>query len=338
MDWIKENKAVAGLGIVTLLVAGGLYFLGSSWASKQEEALLAFEDNRNQLQRLESQAPYPDKAHLDETRKKVTEYRGRVEGLQKSLLTFRPKSFEKIPPADFSNRLNDANGKVKALYTERGIEFPDDWQLGFESYTGAPPEAEATAFLNYELEAMVWLYTQLAQAGPAALLNVVRQPLPVEEGKPMDGGKDAAPYFSLPIELTFRGREAAVRRFIAGLVDSDAYFFTIRSIRIQNDKFESVPEKDDVEFKEAPAASPFGGAFDNFVVPDDLAPVPEEGAPAEGEAAPAEEAVPPPPEEEAGGERVLGQVLGAEQLNVHLELELLLFRGNVNLPTANPNT
>ena len=75
------------------------------------------------------------------------------------------------------------------------------------------------------------------------------------------------------------------------------------------------------------------------MIPEDVSPAPDESAevPPAGEA---EEAVIPaaPPADEGGGERILGQVLGSEQLNVFLELELLLFKPDVKLPNVNSNS
>jgi hypothetical protein len=126
-------------------------------------------------------------------------------------------------------------------------------------------------------------------------------------------------------------------------VNSQEHFFTVRSLRVQNEGFETVPEKDEVEFEKKAgdaggAADPFSGAFDNLVIPEDVSPAPDETAevPPAGEGdAPAIPAI--PPAGEVGGERILGQVLGSEQLNVFLELELLLFKPDVKLPSVNSN-
>ena len=54
-------------------------------------------------------------------------------------------------------------------------------------------------------------------------------------------------------------------------------------------------------------------------------------APEPDPAIPPVEDVPPAAEPE-GGERILGQVLGSEELNVFIKLELVLFKDDVKLP------
>ena len=200
----------------------------------------------------------------------------------------------------------------------------------------------------------------MAEAGPSELLNVHRPPLPVERGEPMvptvekRGRKprQAAqtpqkPFFALPIELTFRGREASLRRLLGALADSKEYFFVVRSMRVQNVKYDTPPKSKDVEF-EAPKPAEGIDLFGDF----DFEDLPGEdggsgedatdGATDEGETPPdgeAPEGGEPEPEPEAeadapGGERILGQVLGAEELHVFLQLELILFRDDVELPAV----
>ena len=99
-------------------------------------------------------------------------------------------------------------------------------------------------------------------------------------------------------------------------------------MRIQNEKRSKPPKKDDVEF-DAPVGvgvgDTFENSFDNELIP--------EGDPPEGD--PVDPASDPVlPDEEEGGERVLGQVLGAEEVFVFLQLDLLLFQDkeDVKLP------
>lgn len=345
-DWIKDNKLAASLLLVAILGALGTFFFAGKKTEAFETAKNDFDSSASRLQQLEGRKPYPSDEKLKARRKAVVEFRGRMVGLQKGLLQYRPKDFAKVTPAAFTTRLTEVGDALKASYTEKEIKFPENWQMGFEVYTSSPPKDASTSYLNYQLSGLDWLYQQLVEAGASELLNVYRPALPVEQGQPMmpDAGKGrgreqpaAKPYFALPLELTFRGRESSLRQLLSTLAESKDHFFIVRSMRVQNVKFDKPPRMTDVEFESAKRA---GGddLFDGFdfedLPGDDGAPEGDGTGTDEG-ASPDEgaELVPEGPEEDSPGtERTLGQVLGDEELHVFLQLELILFRGDVKLP------
>lgn len=349
MNWIKENTFAAGLLLVAFAAIIGTYLFAGSRTKAFDESKAAFDASASRYTDLARIQPFPSAANLEARRKDVVAYRGQVEGLQKALLTYRPEKFEKIRPGEFTTRINEVGKALKASYTTAGIAYPEKWQLGFETYTSSPPRDGATDFLNYQLSAFDWLYQSLAKSGLSELLNVYRTKLPVEDGKPMGGGQQggkgkqrsnnagsAKPYYVLPVELTFKGREASLRKFLEELANSKEYFFVVRNMRVQNQRAEAPPKKSDANFKAevAPAADDAGDPFAgfDFVIPG------EEGDDTgigddvpEGE----DDAIEPSAPEvnpQDSGEQILGQVLGAEEVFVFLQLELLLFRDNVALP------
>ena len=346
-DWIKDNKLAASLLLVAVLGGLGTFFFSGKKTEAFETAKNDFDSSASRLQQLEGRKPYPSDEKLKERRETVREFRGKIAELQKGLVQYRPKEFAKITPAAFTTRLTEVGDALKASYTDKDIKFPDAWQMGFEVYTSSPPKDASTSYLNYQLSGLEWLYQQLADAGVSELLNVYRPALPVEQGQPMmpeNGGKGpgrgqpaAKPYFALPLELTFRGRESALRELLSTLAESKDYFYLVRSMRIQNVKFDQPPRMTDVEFEEAKSGGGddlFSG-FDFEDLPGDDG-APEEVDPGTGEGETPEETtevVPEEPEEESPGtERILGQVLGDEEIHVFLQLELILFRDDVQLP------
>jgi hypothetical protein len=337
MNWIKQNKFEAMLLLVVVVIAIGIFMFGNSQGAAYEEDLGRFEDANSQIAVYENAAPFPNPAHVDDRRVQVTAFQGDVEGLQESLLAFRPAEFRKISPAEFTTRLNATSEKLKALYGDK-IEFPDAWQAGFEAYTSSPPKDQATDFLSYELAAMEWIFTTLAKAEPSALLNVYRPKLPIETGASMEPeaprtskGKRSRskvaskPYYKLPLELTFRAKESTLREFLSTLAGSEEHFVVVRSMRVSNTN-PNAPSESDAEFDDGggDAAEEGEGAFDAFSGFE----FPEEDEGEDGDEEAVEE------EEVAEGQRNLGQVLGAEELNVFLNLEIHLFRDDVELPGA----
>ncbi len=359
-DWIKDNKFEAGLFVVVLFCVIGAYLVGGKAGTRYKEHKDYYDSRKAEKVQLESRKPYPNRENAEEFEEKVADYGQVIDGLQTKLLAFRPKEFKQIAPPEFAALLNTAIEELAKRYTEAGIEFPaDQWRLGFERYTETPPRDDATAYLSYQLEALKWLFNALADSRPSALINVYRGELPVEKGVSMDGetnekparrnrGKSRAPavaekpYYTLPVELTFKAPEPAVRKLISTLVGNKNYYFVIRSLRIQNEKRDQAPGKEDVDFKDAaPAGDAFLNTFD-LVVPEEgdpgetPAPGKETPPPADQPAAPVEdpalpgEEEPPIPgeggEAKQGGSRILAQVLGAEEVFVFLQLDLVLFK------------
>jgi hypothetical protein len=350
-DWIKENKFAAAMLAVAVVAIVGTYLFSGTQSEDYEGSLGAFQTSSGDYSSLVRTEPYPDPAGLEAYRKDIVAYKGQVEGLQKALLAFRPEKFEKVRPAEFTTRINEVGNALRKIYDKNGIKYPEKWQLGFEGYTSSPPQDNATDFLNYQLDGLNWLYTALAKSGPSELLNVYRSRLPIEDGEPMGvappsgnqrgRGKQQAgpvdPYFTLPVELTFRGPESSLRKFLTEISNSKKYFYVVRAMRVENTKGEIPPKKSDANFKaeEAPEVSdPFGAGVFDFVIPgDDGAPPAEEGEePAPEEDAPAADVVLPEVDAPASGEQILGRVLGGEEVFVFLELELILFQDNVALP------
>ena len=340
-DWIKNNKFEALLLLVVILVGLGAYVYGSGKGRAYTEAKASFDEHAQSVARLKGKKPFPDQAKAAAFEEQVDAYEEVVNALENKMAAYRPETFEQIPPPRFIENLNTARAEVARALEARRVEYPEDkFYLGFESYTGTLPKEPATAYLDYQLTALKALFETVAAARPSALLNVHRPKLPVEEGKSMDateepatgrGGRrtsrkpkgPSAPYYRLPVEVTFRSTEPVARQILSDLASHKDHYFVVRSIRIQNEERDNAPEKDEVQFDAPPAAEPAGGEefeeFEDFEDADDPA------APADPEA-PAEPAFPEEEDEPVAGTRVLGQVLGREQIFVLLEIDVLLFK------------
>ena len=353
-DWIKENKFEAGMLVAVVLISIVAYLFGGKRGAAYQEHKENYGVAANSVTQLRQKKPFPNPDNVKKYQAEIDGYRTVIEDLQGKLLAYRPAEFKKILPSEFIDRLNAARTKLAGDFTANGIEFDEKWHLGFESYRGSPPRDDATKYLNYQLDALTSLFESLAGSKPSALVNVYRKQMPVEKGDSMDGGsatptprrgrprgpRQAAttppPFYRLPLELTFKAQEPAARKFIAAVASNKDYYFVIRSMRIQNEKRDKPPKKDDVKF-DAPVGvgvgdtggvgegDTFGNSFENELIP--------EGDPPEGD--PVDPGFDPVlPGEEEEGERVLGQVLGAEEVFVFLQLDLLLFQDkeDVKLP------
>ncbi len=332
-DWIKNNKFEALLLLGVIIVAVGAFLFGSGKDRLYEEAKGTYGQHRQSVMGLEGKKPYPTPASATEFELQIDAYEEVVDDLQEKMLVYRPEALTKIPPPQFIEKLNAARSEVTRAFDSRRVEYPGDkFYLGFENYTGGLPKDGATAQLGYQLGAMKALFGVMADAGASALLNVHRAQLPVEKDKVEEAPKGRRkksstkepPYHRLPVEVTFRSTETVMRKIISDLASHEDYYFVVRSIRIQNEKRDQAPAKDDVKF-EAPAeeaGEPFADEFGDALPPDDSGEPADPALPGD----PVAPGDPDPAVEAAEGRRILGQVLGAEQVNVLLEIDVVLFK------------
>jgi hypothetical protein len=351
MSWIKDNKFAAMLGGATLLGAIVLFYVGMSYRGKYAKALQAYQDAAGEVDEFEGLPLYPSDANRDGKTKALNEYRKAIAGLQDGFEKFRPKEIKNITPQDFTGNAKSAKEEVDKAFEEAKTKLPDGFFLGFETYSsGSLANEAATGILNYQLGAIKELMLSLAKAGPSQLQNFHRVKSPEEDGGKWTPGPDDTSR-AYPMEVTFKGTEKSAREFVASLANSAGYFYTIRSLRIANDK-NKAPNKADAKFEVATpaggaaktAADPFGGAG-GFVLPgDEPAPAP---APAPGGAKPAAPATPTAPatpatpapapaaaKKPADSSRILNPILGEEEIQVFLRIDVLQFLPVKDLPAV----
>lgn len=319
-----------GLIAGTLLIGGGLVALGLKQGSRYDEALAEYADVKSDVESMARIQPYPTEENLEERKKEVVAFRGKVEGLQNALQQFRPESMEKTSPQEFQNRLVKSTSELTELFQKQGISYPEQFAMGFERYRNDLANPEATAKLNYQLGALAYVFQEMAKVQTYGLRNVVREPFPAETGRDwLAGTRGPVPlYQSFPMEIVFLAEEEAVNEFINTLSSSKDYFFAIDMVRISNENL-SAPVRSQAQLaeeEEAAAETTTGGGFGSFTFGDETV----EEEPAEGESEePAEAMV------KLDSSRILGQVLGNEAVYVGIQFRLLLFSEGVALPEIN---
>ena len=328
MTWIKDNKFLVTLGAVTLLGVIGLVVFGMKGASRYEAAKEKFDLAASEAASYERQPLYPREENRQGKSKAIDDYKEATAELQQAFKPYRPEKLENISPQAFTNRLKEVNAELTAAFADAGVEVPEEFFSGFERYRTTLANNKATGILKYELEAVRYMMLALAESGASGLRNLYREPLPEEAGrewKPAE--KQIQVARALPLEITFVGPEKAARQFVSTLVDTDPYFTVIRTIRISNTN-QKPPMASDAKFDRpaaagaaAPAAAPFENIFgEAFAEPE---------AETEGEEAPAPA---PPPAPAADSSRILAQVLGNEEVQVFVRLDLMQFLPAKKLP------
>ena len=243
MSWIQENKFVAGWAGVTAVIVGGILYVGLSQGGAFDEKLEQYQDLKGRYASLEKSKPYPSAANLSEREEGIEEYGEAIKEVRGLVAGYRPEKLEKMTPEQFKDVQVKMDTELHQVFADAKTELPADCLFGFEEYSTSAVKAGATAKLNYELGAMQWMFSRLAEVKPSALSNIRRVELPEESGRvakvepqPKKGKKKSAGKGNkgnkntqlaagradqlMPGEISFTASESSVREFLLTLVNS----------------------------------------------------------------------------------------------------------------------
>ena len=319
MSWIKENKFIATLIGITLALVAALAFIGNQAATRYEEAKASFDEANGDATGFESMALYPKSENRDGKVKALDDYRKSVDMLQGSFEKFRPKDLPNLSPQVFTDQLKAADEELRKAFEASKTKIPDAFFVGFEGYRTTLASEKTTGILNFQLQALKETLLNLAKTSPTELRNLHR-PILVEEAGQVFTPAAGDVARALPFELTFVGTEKSAREFVSSVTKLDKYFITIKGFRITSTK-KDAPKAADAKFEAA--SEPIGtkseaDAGGGFVLP--------------GETPAAEAATPQAAPAPLNSGRILSQVLGSEEVQVFLRLDLLQFLPAKNLP------
>ena len=304
MSWIKDHTFSIALGGTTLAAIGALAFVGMNAGSKYGEAKTEFDTAVDEARSFEALALYPQPENRDGKQKALDDYRKSLDSLQESFGKFRPGEIKNISPQDFTNNLIAVNDELSQAFGKTQTALPEEFFCGFENYKESLARGSATGMLDYQLKGIRAVLMTLAAAGPSELKNLHRPPLGEEDGtefKPAENQVARA----LPLELTFQASEKSLRGFMSALSKLESHYAVVRSIRISNAKKEP-PRTSDAKFDNPPPQA----APEMFL--DAAQPDAQPAAPAAG--------------------RILSQVLGMEEVQVFVRIDLMQFLPPAKLP------
>ena len=314
MSFIKEKPFVVGVGVVTLLAAGGLGYFITQQSARYEAAVESYGDAQSNDSQFRNMELFPTEENREKKEEAVEVYSERLSKVEETMASYAPATLNDVTSDQFTSKLKAEAETLRSAFEAAGTELPNTFAMGFEQYLSQLPRQEATGELNYQLDAVTWLLKELARERPSAITNINRPKLSIEDdGQPLSEGVHRWPY-----QLTFKGTEKALRTLLSSISQSDNYLFEIDAVRISNEKT-TAPKKDDVEFVKVagglPAAEPEveePAGNGGFVIPGQIV----EDEP--------EEPIAPAAVPSAGGEMVLSQVLGQEEIIVLLDLDLVV--------------
>lgn len=327
MSWIKDNKFVVGLTGGTLAGVALLYVAGAKGQSDYAAASEQYQSAQTEVANCAKTNPYPSADNRDAKKKALEDYRKDLTSLQSAFDSYRSGELKNLTPEEFANRLKSANKEIREALSASNTKVPDAFYCGFETYQSKLANGKVTGVLNYQLEGVKSILQALAKAGVSQLTNVHRPLLAEESGGEAYQPKPGDVAQALPLELAFVGPEKSVREFLSSLNRLDGRFVVVRTIRITSTKADA-PKVADAKFQTASVKDAGGAKADDafgggFVLPDD-----------DSEKKPANEAKKPakPAAKPAESGRVLSQVLGLEEVQVFVRLDMLRFLPAQKLP------
>ena len=256
MNWIKENKFLAGFFAVMLAGLGALGYLLFAAMGSYDEATTRYNEQASELGRLQGLPLSPDKKNLDALVAQKKDAAEVVAAFQASLAT---KAFPLVPmtPEEFQDKLKATKTAAVERAAQGGTHLPEKFFLGADTYETRPPTPEAAAPLGRELKAIEWVLNQLFDNHVTDLEPMKRDPLPEESGK--KGDKKGKLVSTHSFEITMVCRQPALAAIMNAITGPKApQFYIPRVVRIKSEN-----EKGPQRVVNAPAPVPVPAATPN---------------------------------------------------------------------------
>ncbi|MEO7933647.1 MAG: Amuc_1100 family pilus-like protein [Chthoniobacterales bacterium] len=236
MNWFTENKIFTSVLMVIVVAALALGYLTFAASGKYDEAVQSYQTGMAKLTQLRSLAPYRNTENLKKVQAQVTEYKGQTEELHAELIQ-RQGMIAPIDPSAFQGHLRELVSKTIEHSTQRGVELPPKFYLGFERYESELPRNDITGLLNWQLAAIDAVVNRLIDLKVAKISSVLRPALPGElVAEP--SSKDVPLFKKYPFEVVFVGYPGNVQTLLNDL-DSFPQFTIARAVRIENEQLKS---------------------------------------------------------------------------------------------------
>lgn len=291
---------------VAVVVGGGLLVLGFLEKRTFSKSVSEYNALSKSLSNMEAMEEYPSPEAVENAKRALTLYKGKIEGVRASLKGSTIEGFQNTTPGEFASKLNAASETLKQKYGEKRVSLPEEWYLGFEKYASVPAPKEATGVLNYQLEALTWLHEELVKHNPISVTNIYRKETREEVGE--KALKKAPLYTSLPIEFTFVADEVNAREFLNALANSNKYFYTLDTVKIKSVEVDAEGESEESTVKVEAKLNTLeqflndGGRDQNSIAEGDV------------------------------DNKIFEQILGQEKVAVFLDLNLTYFPAELKLP------
>ena len=319
MNWVTENKFLAGFSVVLLGGVGTLGYLTYGAMGKYEDASGKFQTATGAFKNARSSNP--NQATLNMLLKQKQDLTDGFEALQ-SELKARVPVVEPIKKAAFQEKLKNSVARIGARASEVGVKLPQGFYMGCEAYQSKTPEEAAATPLARQFRAIENIMDILLQTGGVELQELKRELLPEEHpsaksppppaglAKTQAGNDKPAPKLvgKMGFTVKFACTDSAFRQILNAIVGHKEQFFVIRNVELHNERPEPPPKVPLV----APSPPPPTPPGTSPSVPQ------EPGAQIKAAGAPA-------PPAQAPKKAMLEYIFGTERVIATLQIESLDF-------------
>ena len=263
MNWIKQNKLLAGIAMVAIIGSIALLWFAFTSMGAASKSISAHKSAVGEIGRLQNANLFPNAANLAAKEEAVSNLQAETRALRAGLgEKFGVGAAE--DPATFGQRVQKKFEELKTEWEAAGITVPKDFFLGLERYRqSVAANPAAVADLDAQLSAISTVIAAAVKSGVSSVDKFTRAPVAGEEGGP---NKDSVkgPLRRYAIEIQCTGSEASTRALVNALAAANDHFFAFRAIRLQNE-IQTGPKKEEVRKQVAAApTAPAGGAADLF--------------------------------------------------------------------------
>src|ERR1700693_508704 len=271
MNWYRENRWLGNFVIafaVSLLPAFWFLFYAKGQFA---EACARFNEVATERTRLEHLNPFPNEDNFRKTQAALTNYGATLNKTKEELKT-QTVPLAPLAPNEFQSRLRRAIVNVTERARSNRVKLPENFNLGFEEFTGALPDAAASPLLGQQLNQAELLVNILIDNRVDAITIVTRPTAPAE---PAAAASPAARKASTEspkvvewavVDLAFMASPSALRKVLNQIASSDRQFFIVRTLHVRNEQQKGPPrEQGAASNATAPAAATPHGAT-KFIV------------------------------------------------------------------------
>ncbi len=182
MDWIKQNRFLAGyIGVMTLGTIGLGFYLFTGWKGAKA-ASESYQETARNVDMLERRPIFPSEENLEAKRRQVAAYGTAVDQLQEQLTRGQRAIKPGLKEQDFRKIMNGEVEAVAAMAASKGMRLPEEFRFGLDAYTeGKPINPRAVPLLEWELDAMKQFVNLAAAAGIDSIEDFRRDEFPQED-------------------------------------------------------------------------------------------------------------------------------------------------------------
>lgn len=271
MNWYRENRWVGNFVIafaVSLLLAFWFLFHAKGQFA---EASAQFNEVATERGRLEHLNPFPNEDNFRKTQAALTNYGATLNRTKEELKT-QAVPLTPLAPNEFQSRLQRAIVDVTERARSNRVKLPENFNLGFDEFTGALPDAAASPLLGQQLNQAELLVNILIDNRVDAITIVRRQTAPAE---PASAASPAARKASTEspkvvewavVDLALTASPSALRKVLNQIASSDRQFFIVRTLHVRSEQQKGPPREQGAASNAtaAAAATPHGAT--EFIV------------------------------------------------------------------------